>query len=124
MVRARVRADVTDDGDALRLVVHSYLPTQLADGMVPSAMEKPAASAQRAVTPDELRRGVVVEMVQPSVAGNSARRPVVVAWVERGRPNLKFDARLARPLPGVPRGCAKTRGSSADFSATVLLDAG
>jgi hypothetical protein len=123
MVRARVRADVVDDAEGLRLVVHSYLPAQFASGVVPSATEKPVGSSQRAVTAEELRRGVVVEMMQPTVEGVTLTRPVVLAWVERGRPDLEYDARLARPLPGVPRGCARTRGSLADLSATLMLEA-
>jgi hypothetical protein len=119
-----VQADVADDLDGLRLVVHSYLPGQLGDSQVPGVTEKPVASAQRAVTAEELRRGVVVEMVQPAPGCGSAPRPVVLAWVERGRPDLDYDARLARPLPGGLRGCAKTRGSSAELSANVRLATG
>jgi hypothetical protein len=122
MVRARVRADVLDDTDGLRLVVQSYLPGQLASGVLPGALEKPVASTQRAVTAEELRRGVVVDMVQPSISSRETR-PVLLAWLERGRPDLEFDARLARPLPGMLRGYARTRGTASDLSANVRLDA-
>jgi hypothetical protein len=122
MVRARVRADVSDNDDALRLVIHSYLPTQLANGQLANASERPVASAQRAVTPEELRRGVVVEMIQPELSDNVSNRPVVVAWIERGRPDLAFDARLARPRPGAPRGFAKTRGSATALSAMIQIE--
>jgi len=122
-LRTMIRADVSDHADGLRLVVHSYLPGQLANGTLPNASQKPVASSQRAVTADELRRGVVVDMVQPASNGEHAAKPMVMAWVERGRPNLDYDARLARPLPGVPRGCARSRGSNADLSASVLLQA-
>jgi hypothetical protein len=123
MVRARVRADITDDGDSLRLVVHSYLPDQLKEGIIPGSIEKPVASAQRAVTTEELKRGVVIEMRQPTNLRQSVRRPVVIAWIERGKPDLAFDARLARPLPGMPQGSARARGSSVDLSADVRLTA-
>ncbi|MGC4069653.1 MAG: hypothetical protein QM784_34345 [Polyangiaceae bacterium] len=122
MVRARVRADVLDDTDGLRLVVQSYLPDQLGSGVLPGALEKPVASTQRAVTAEELRRGVVVDMVQPSIDG-SEKRPVLLAWLERGRPDLEFDARLARPRPGMLRGHARARGTASDLSANVRLDA-
>jgi hypothetical protein len=122
MVRARVRADVLDDNDGLRLVVQSYLPGQLARDVLPGALEKPVASSQRAVTAEELRRGVVVDMVQPSINGDETRT-VLLAWLERGRPDLEFDARLARPRPGMLRGFARTRGTASDLSANVLLDA-
>jgi hypothetical protein len=122
-VRARVRADVADDAGELRLVVHSYSAEQLGKRTVPSAADRPVSSTQRAVTAEELRRGVMVDMVQP--AGNSAEEehPMLVAWVERGRANLDFDALLARPLPGVPKGYAKVRGKSDALRATVELTA-
>jgi hypothetical protein len=122
-VRACVRADVADDTGELRLVVHSYLAEQLGERTVPSATDRPMSSTQRAVTAEELRRGVMVDMVQP--AGNSTKdeHPMLVAWVERGRANLDFDALLARPLPGVPKGCAKVRGKSDALRANVELTA-
>jgi len=120
-VRTCVKADVGEDLGELRLVVHSYLAEQLGDRTVPRATDKPVSSTQRAVTAEELRRGVVVEMVQP--AAGSGVAPLVVAWVERGRANLDFDALLARPTPGVPKGCAKARGKSDDMRATVELTA-
>jgi hypothetical protein len=122
MVRTCVRADVADNVGELRLVVHSYAPGQLGRRTVPSAADKPMSSTQRAVTAEELRRGVVVDMIQPKGPGGG-NRPVVVAWVEHGRPDLDFDALLARPRPGVPRGCAKARGEADSMEATVELTA-
>lgn len=121
-VRTRVRADVGDDIGELRLVVHSYLPEQLAGRTLPGVSDMPVSSTQRAVTADELRRGVFVEVVQPVTEG-AEQRPVVVAWVERGRANLDFDALLARPLPGVPRGCVKAQGRADSLRATLRLTA-
>jgi hypothetical protein len=122
-VRACVRADVSDEAGELRLVVHSYSAEQLGERTVPSASDRPVFSTQRAVTAEELRRGVVVDMVQPADAVSERDRSMVVAWVERGRANLDFDALLARPLPGVPKGCAKVRGKSDSLRATVELSA-
>lgn len=122
-LRAHVRADIAEDSDGLRLVVHSYEPSQLAGGSLPLSYHKPGTSAQRAVTASQLRRGVTVDLVLPNRTQVGAAKPVIVAWVERGRPNLEFDARLARPVPGSPRACAKSRGSSAELSADLLLQA-
>lgn len=122
-VRARVRADVGDEIGELRLVVHSYLPGQLGGRTLPDAADMPVSSAQRAVTADELRRGVFVDVVQPATSIDAAARPIVVAWVERGRANLDFDALLARPLPGVPRGSATAQGRADSLRATLRLTA-
>lgn len=122
-VRARVKADVGDELGELRLVVHSYLPEQLGDRTVPRATDKPVSSTQKAVTAEQLRQGVLVDVVQPVSASDSPDGALVVAWVERGRANLDFDALLARPMPGVPHGCAKVRGSAELMRTTVELTA-
>jgi len=122
-VRTWVRADMDDEMGELRLVVHSYLPGQLGGRTVPGASDKPMSSLQRAVTAEELRRGVVVDMIQPAATSAEGERPLVVAWVERGRANLDFDALLARPCPGVPKGYAKALGTSDALQATVELSA-
>ena len=122
-VRTRVRADVSDEAGELRLVVHSYNAEQLGERTVPSAADRPVSSSQRAVTPEELRRGVVVDMVQPAGGTGDDERPMVVAWVERGRANLDFDALLARPRPGAPRGCVQARRKADSLSAVVELTA-
>lgn len=122
-VRTRVRADVADEGGELRLVIHSYHPAQLGSRTLPSAADRPMSSTQRAVTADELRRGVSIDMVHPVAGSECDARPLLVAWVERGRANLDFDALLARPLPGAPRGCAKAQGGADTLHATVDLTA-
>lgn len=122
-VRTCVRADVADELGELRLVVHSYLAEQLGGRTVPNLSDKPVSSTQRAVTAEELRRGVMVDVIQPAAAAGSGECPLVVAWVERGRANLDFDALLARPRPGVPKGCAKARGRADALRATVELSA-
>jgi hypothetical protein len=84
-VRAEVRADVQALDEGLRLVVQTY-----------GSHARPLGSVQRAVTPAELRHGVSVAV--PHVA--PARDPRVMAWVERGAPDLEHDGLTARP----PRG--------------------
>jgi hypothetical protein len=85
-----------DDQEQLRLVVQSYSASSVdADG-VPVRGARPLGSMQRAVSSDELQDGLVVQVVQLDEA-SQARDAIVVAWVEKGEPNLEFDARTARP---------------------------
>jgi hypothetical protein len=100
------------EGRPYRLVVQSYDDAE--DGLRLSSRARPVASMQRAITPDELRRGVKVDLLElrqvapepatVSGAGDAARgnlaRALVLAWVEEGKPDLEYDARRARPLPG------------------------
>ena len=64
---------------------------------------------QRAVTADELRSGVHVNLLElrERAAESGAERPMVVAWIEAGEPNLEFDGRTARPRPGSVYGVVK-----------------
>jgi hypothetical protein len=104
-LRTEVRADGLSDGRRYRLVVQSY---DKSDGAVPGADSRPVGSTQRAVTADELREGVQVDLLElrhASAAGNG--RPLVVAWIEAGGPDLEFDARTARPMPGSVYGLVK-----------------
>lgn len=103
---ARVRAEIStghgvsagDESDgALRLIVQSYAPESVGADRLPAAFARPLGSAQRAVTADELRRGVSVDVVQLDADAQEGRAPVVVAWVESGPPDLEFDALQARP---------------------------
>jgi hypothetical protein len=62
------------------------------------------------VTADELRHGVHVSLIElrpeaPSQA--TSAKPVVMAWIEAGEPDLEFDGRRARPQPGSVYGVAK-----------------
>jgi hypothetical protein len=104
-LRAEVRADGLRDG-AYRLVVQSY---DAANG-VPGRDAKPVGSLQRAVTADELRAGVRVSLLElrdREATQPAADRPVVVAWIEAGEPDLEVDARAARPQPGSVYGVAR-----------------
>lgn len=107
-VHAEVRADGLRDG-AYRLVVQSY---DAGNGKVPGREVRPVGSLQRAVTADELRSGVHVNLLElrESSAGVTSERPMVVAWIETGEPNLEFDGRNARPRPGSVYGVAKRDG--------------
>lgn len=102
-VLQRLRAEVSVSAQELpretleeyRLVVHSYPAESVVNG-VPQEHARPCASAQRAVTTEELARGVAVDVM--AVGAEEAREAsVIVAWVERGAPDLEFDARRARP---------------------------
>jgi hypothetical protein len=97
-LHAEVRAKNVSDGP-YRLVVQSY---DASDGVLPGRSARPGGSVQRAVTADELRAGVRVNLLelrdQRAVEGGV--RPMVVAWIEAGAPDLEFDGRAARPQPG------------------------
>jgi hypothetical protein len=80
----------------MRLVVQAYAPEDAPDG-APRPGARPYTYAQRRVTAGELRRGVHVDLVDLSGAGARPEAPHVVAWVERGEPDLNFDGRGARP---------------------------
>jgi hypothetical protein len=111
-LHAEVRADGISDRGAFRLVVQSY---DASDGTVPGRYARPIGSVQRAVTADELRQGVHVDLLElRESAAAHTDRPVVVAWIEAGEPNLEFDGRTARPAPGSVYGVVK-RTTKQDF---------
>jgi hypothetical protein len=103
-VHAEIRANGLRDG-AYRLVVQSY---DRAEGGLPGPSSRPVGSLQRAVTGAELREGIHVNLVElREGAGNRGPRPMVVAWIEAGEPDLEFDGLTARPQPGSIYGAAK-----------------
>jgi hypothetical protein len=106
-LHAEVRADGLSDEGAYRLVVQSYDAS--GSGALPGHRVRPVGSVQRAVTADELRQGVHVDLLElrEGPAAPHPERPVVVAWIEAGEPNLEFDGRRARPAPGSVYGVAK-----------------
>ncbi|MEO8878505.1 MAG: hypothetical protein ABI461_23150 [Polyangiaceae bacterium] len=93
-LRAQVKAQVPQNGDSYRLVVHSYDAAR--DGEVPFNA-KPVGSAQMSVTAMDLERGVDVNLVEVRSQGKTGSAPMVVAWLESGKPDLDFDGREARP---------------------------
>jgi hypothetical protein len=105
-LHAEVRADGLANKGAYRLVVQSY---DASDGPLPGHDARPVGSVQRAVTADELREGVHVDLLElrEVAAAQRANGPVVVAWIEAGEPNLEFDGRTARPAPGSMYGVVK-----------------
>ena len=121
-VRAAVSADtrtlgVSDIG--YRLIVQSYAPESFGAGArgLPTVHARPLASTQRAVTREELARGIAVDVVGVST---SERSPVIVAWVERGKPNLEFDALRARPGQDAVYGVALGEGEPGSETPVVL----
>jgi hypothetical protein len=105
-VRAAVSADtrtLVASEVGYRLIVQSYAPESFGAGALPTVHARPLASTQRAVTREELARGIAVDVVGVTT---SDRAPVIVAWVERGKPNLEFDALRARPSQDAVYGVA------------------
>jgi hypothetical protein len=115
-VQAEVHAEGLTEG-AYRLVVQSY---EHKAGRLPGHHARPIGSVQRAVTADELRRGVrvnLLELREPSLEGAS---PTVLAWIESGKPDLEFDGRKARPQAGSVYGIVKRRAEQG--TVTIHLD--
>ena len=112
-----VRAEVIGDADLsetqdYRLVVQSYDTDADSASVVPGHRARPVGSLQRSVTAAELRNGVTVSLLElrqsAAVTGKSdAKEPVLVAWIEDGKPDLEFDGRMARPRPGSTYGLVK-----------------
>jgi len=121
-VRAEVTGDLTNvDAGAgrYRLIVQAYARDSVGRGL-PDVRERPLASAQRAVTPEELSRGIAIDVLRVDDAVNSAGSEVIVAWVERGEPDLEFDGAEARPTAAALYGVSEPRVVG---SARVLLKA-
>jgi hypothetical protein len=120
VVRAEVRAEAVPASEQLRLVIQSY-DAPAGSRAVPKNAQ-PVGSMQRAVTAEELRRGIVLDVPCPAMAGSDEGRdpPLVVAWVERGQPDLAFDARKARPGRGSVVGYA--RGGEVRIELTARSD--
>jgi hypothetical protein len=123
-VRAEVSAQITsseESREGYRLIVQSYPRASLAQGDLPGAHVRPIASAQRAITLEELAAGVSVDVVGlGEVSEVSTEAPVVVAWVERGKPDLEYDALQARPSDGAVYGVAAA-DTAARSGAQVVL---
>jgi len=111
---AEVGAEV--DGETYRLIVQSYTAESVGADHLPTAHAKPLASTQRAITAEELKKGVEVDIVQLSSEAPTSSS-VVVAWIERGAPDLELDALTARPKPDACYGV----GSQVTESARVVL---
>lgn len=105
ILRAEVKGDLgreTSPGQTIRLVVQVYPHRALVEGRI-QPWARPYASAQRAVTRDELLVAVPIHLVDFRRSTLDARDPsVVVAWVEPGLPDLELDGADARPGPLQP----------------------
>ena len=119
-VRTEVKlgGDAPTGGGRYRLIVQSYDKLERAS-FIPASV-RPRASVQRAVTADDLARGIRIDLIElGEKEAARAGQGVVVAWVEPGEANLEFDARRARPTPGSLFGIAS---SDTDTSVEILLD--
>jgi hypothetical protein len=95
-----------------RLIVQSYAPNSVGANQLPGANHRPLASVQRAVTAEELARGIAVDVLQIDQAVGD-RAPVIVAWLEHGAPDLELDALRARPTATAIYGVARAFGGAA-----------
>jgi hypothetical protein len=93
-VRVRQRT-VGKPVEGLRLVVQSYRESDVVAGR-PTPYARPLASAQRGVSSDELRGGVLLDLVHFEFEADDSQ-VVVIAWAEEGEPDLDFDGLEARP---------------------------
>lgn len=127
----RMRAEVSaqDLGAATsagyRLIVQSYAHRSMAANQLPGSSHRPLASVQRAVTVEELARGIAVDVLQIDQASNG-HAPVIVAWIEHGAPDLELDALRARPSRSAVYGVAQTLAGCAQIvlrRQAVALDA-
>jgi len=111
-VSAKDLAAATSAG--YRLIVQSYASKSVAANQLPGANHRPLASAQRAVTAEELAQGIAVDVLH---IDENAGEHVIVAWLEHGAPDLELDALRARPSRGAVYGV----GQSSEGSAQIVL---
>ena len=117
----RMRAEVSAQDLAAatsagyRLIVQSYSRESVGADQLPGASHRPLASAQRAVTAEELAEGVAVDVLQIDQAKAGEHAPIIVAWIEHGAPDLEFDALRARPSRSAVYGVAQTSAGSAQI---------
>ena len=107
-VRVRIRSAAPLYGDSFRLVVQSYSASVVRGGS-PHDSDTPVASLQRAVSQDELKSGLDIDVMHVGTDRLDSADLLVYAWVEPGRPDLEFDAALARPSVGALQGSALSR---------------
>jgi len=113
LVRAEVRAtrgfQAVSADYPHRLIVQVYPRRAVVGGRV-QAWARPTASAQRAVTREDLAGGIPVGLVNFGRASADAHdQGVVVAWLEDGAPDLDLDGIDARPRTGAPWAVAAMR---------------
>jgi len=95
--RRRVRVRQRQQGaprETLRLVVQSYREHDVVAGR-PTPYARPLASTQRGVSSEQLKGGVLLDLVHFGIEPDDD--VVVIAWAEEGEPDLDFDGLEARP---------------------------
>ncbi len=114
-------ADDTDNVDAMRLIVQSYAAESVGADHLPGEFARPLGSIQRAITADELRRGIAVDILQVGEEAKlSPDGAVVVAWIEPGHPDLEYDALQARPGANAFYGMAPSAQDASGHTRVVL----
>jgi hypothetical protein len=114
-VRAAIKLsrEMPDGAGRYRLVVQSY--DRLGAARELPGFQHPRASVQRAVTAEDLARGVRIDLVE--LAEKPANDPgMVVAWVEAGEADLEFDGRRARPQVGSIYGIARSKADRVEIT--------
>ncbi len=123
-VRVKIRAATPIHGDSFRLIVQSYSASVLAHDGSPHDLATPVASLQRAVSQEELRLGLDIDVMHAGPVRDDSDELVVFAWVEPGQPDLEYDAALARPSLGALRGSAISQHDTVQgLTAELLLTA-
>jgi len=109
-VSSEVSAILTEH--SYRLVVQVYPDNAWVRGHL-QEWAAPAASLQRAVTADDLRTGVPVQLLAfPDATRGKHDRNVVVAWIEPGAPTLELDGHAARPVASVLQAQSRVRSAA------------
>lgn len=125
--QGRVRAQISAEGmnaelgQSYRLVAQSYPAASVRPGGELHRHARPLGSAQRAITAEQLRQGVDVDILLIGEQPEAPAPPVIVAWVEPGEPDLDYDARKARPGPTALVGLGRGLPDSSGQRAQVVL---
>lgn len=97
-------------GEGYRLIVQAYDAASVGGDNLPHTRARPLGSTQRAVSAEDIRRGIRVHLVHGGQTPSAEVQPIVVAWLEPGQPDLEFDGLLARPSPGAAVATARADG--------------
>lgn|SRR5690606_17275909 len=86
------------------------------------AYARPVAAAQRAITRDELVRGVDVTL-HPQARLPASSEFHVLAWIEAGEPDLEYDGLRAVPKSPVSLGRVRAMRNRAELELTPVAAA-